>query len=108
MPPTKHEVPMSYTPTPPALAAPLVIYKHKSKAHFTHSPSASASGSAMPKPTGLSGQPDVPYGAILVILFLLYMLSRINKKKKQHNDTDYTGIQMHQLYTLDPVRRRRI
>jgi hypothetical protein len=112
---------MSYTPTPAATRAPVphpvVLYKHRDTISFTHLPraSSSASASAFPTPTGLGlglGQNqnkgnDIPFGAILVILSLLFILARINKRK-QRTDTEYTGIQMNQLYTLDPVRRRRV
>jgi len=97
---------MSYTPTLSPIPRPRVVNK-QIKYSFTHTPTASPS----PTPTRLlaKGQGyDFPYGAFLMILCLLYILSRINKKKLKNTDTHYTGIQMHQMYTLDPVRRRRI
>jgi len=102
---------MSYTPTFVATLSPIphpvVLYKHPKTMSFTHLPRPSALTS--PTPTGLKGNVnsyDFPFGSLLIILCFLFILARVNKKK-QHTDTEYTGIQMNQIYTLDPVRRRR-
>jgi hypothetical protein len=96
---------MSYTPTLSPFARPRVE-KQRQKTTFTHLPTPSPT--SVPTRIGLVKENyDFPYGAVLMILCFLYILARINKKK-QHTDTEYTGIQMNQIYTLDPVRRRRI
>lgn len=102
---------MSYTPTLSPEPHPVVLYKHRDTISFTHLPTPIPSSRVLATGLGLSlgqnkGQGEIPFGAILVLLSLLCILTRINKRK-QHTDTEYTGIQMNQLYTLDPVRRRR-
>jgi hypothetical protein len=98
---------MSYTPTLSPVPRPRVVNKKRNTISFTHLPTPSPS--PIPTQLGLRANDyDFPYGAVLMILCLLYILARINKRKPNNTDTNYTGIQMHQLYTLDPVRRRRI
>lgn len=106
---------MSYTPTlspvphpvPHSVPHSVVLYKNRNTMSFTHLPRPSALASPT---TGLGKSKvssyDFPFGFLLIILCFLYILARVNKKKVQNPDTDYTGIQMHQMYTLDPVRRR--
>jgi hypothetical protein len=97
---------MSYTPTLSPIPRPRVVNKQRHTVSFTHLPTPSPS--PIPTALGLRAKDyDFPYGAILVLLCLLCILTRINKRK-QHTDTDYTGIQMYPVHTLDPVRRRRI
>jgi hypothetical protein len=101
---------MSYTSTLVATLSPVprprVVNKQRNTISFTHLPTPSPS--PFPTQLGLRAKDyDFPYGAVLMILSLLYILARINKKTPQKSDTNYTGIQIHQTYTLDPVRRRR-
>jgi len=98
----------SYTPTLSPVPRPRILNKERKTISFTQSPK-DLQQVPLPnvKETRISTY-EFPYGFVLIILCLLFVLIRINRRKRTTpNDTNHSSLQINRIYYLDTMESLR-